>query len=151
MCDATQRRQELTAQFTELQNVNPQVINKQIRQVVKLFQDTGSEAVKKRRCAPRTLNEAIIEEIRQTFEESQGKVSIRKLSARVNIGRGSVHTALRKLLNFKAYIITRFQKMGPADVMQRVAFFEWFSNNTGDEILDMSFFPMKPGFISTGT
>ena len=140
MYDAAQYRQELTEQYPELQNVNPQVINKQIRRVLKLLQDTGSVAVKKRRCAPRTLNEAKIAEIRQTVEDSQGKVSIRKLSARVNISRGSVHTALRKQLNFRAYKITRFHKMEPADVMQRVAFCEWSSNNMGDEILDISFF-----------
>ena len=83
MYDATQYRQELTAQLTDLQNINPQVINKQIHRVVKLFQDTGSIAVHKRRCAPKTLNEVKIEEIRQTVEDSEGKVSIRKLSARV--------------------------------------------------------------------
>jgi len=83
MYDATQYRQELTAQLTDLQNINPQVINKQIHRVVKLFQDTGSIAVQKRRCAPKILNEVKIEEIRQTVEDSEGKVSIRKLSARV--------------------------------------------------------------------
>jgi len=48
--------------FPDLQNVNPPVINKQIQRVAKLFQDTGSIAVKKRRCAPKILNEVKIEE-----------------------------------------------------------------------------------------
>jgi len=48
MYDVTQCRQERTTQYPELQNVNPRVINKHIHRVVKLFQDTGSIAVKKR-------------------------------------------------------------------------------------------------------
>jgi len=58
--------------------VNSQVINKQIHRAVELFQNTGRIAVHKRRCAPKTLNEVKIEEIRQTVEDSEGKVTTRK-------------------------------------------------------------------------
>jgi len=60
--------------------------------------------------------------VRQTVEDSERKVFIRKLSTRVKISCGSVLTTSRKRLNFEAPEIARFYKMEPADLMQRMAF-----------------------------
>ncbi|RZB38718.1 hypothetical protein BDFB_007389, partial [Asbolus verrucosus] len=112
-----------------------------------LFRETGSAGRKPRRGCPTKQTFENIEEVREIVVEVL-HMSVYRISQRSELGYGTSQLILKKDLNKHPYKLTAVHELLLVDYAQIVQFCQWFMQNmNNNDLLDVSFSPMKPDTI----
>jgi hypothetical protein len=115
---------------------------------LKNFQENGSVRRKPGSDRPKKRTPEVIEEARQAMEEAPG-TSIEHLSQQLGVSVGTCHSIVKKDLHLFAYRLTSVQELHPADLPQRLEYYQWFLN-TLDVHLDRTFYTDEAYFHLSG-